>query len=1003
MDAFSVGVLSGLVASSLTAFVSQVTPPLLENLQGDRQDLIGKIQKDASLNEILSQALESVIQSAPYQDEKHAHNIRRFMESPEAETAARQLYGTFFSKGTKRKTSLNAIRNQFVASFGFYIGNSRQETKSLADQLFDVTVLACEKMLERAIDVGVLAGHEAKSSLRHKILLNEISGLKKNIQFLREGKQPPVDEILKFEEALRFQIVDRHGFITPPHFDAAKRIPIEEIGVAPQFQQLKGTGGELRKIIDFVAFLANLNRAVVVGNPGGGKSTLATRICHDVADHYTQRILGGRKLTAILVVLRDYGAAKKENKYSILQFIESLANSSYQVKPPSNAVEYMLLQGRAMLIFDGLDELVETRHRAEITSDIESFANLYPSTPILVTSREVGHEQAPLDEKKFIAYRLAPFDEPQVREYVQKWFRLEDELPRPQQQQKATAFLGESRTVADLRSNPLMLALMCTIYRGENYIPRNRPDVYEKCSMMLFERWDKSRGILSPLPFEAHISPAMKFLAHWIYSNDKLQTGVPQELLIAKATAYLRERRFEDVDDARKAARDFIDFCTGRAWVFSDAGTTKEGDRLYQFTHRTFLEYFTAAHLVRTNPTPQDLLSVLTPRIAKREWDVVAQLAFQLQNKQVEGAADHLLRSLLEQSDSATNTRSSFLSFAARSLEFLVPSPKITRSVAQACLDYVFDRYAKQHRPNDARSEGLIDLLGSVISSTKENLDAVSDCFEKGLLERINDPNTNVAVIATDIALNLRMTLNTHKSISPNRSECVDSCRTCSAKIWDRASGRIKRLAEVEPIIAIECYLRGGLSLEQLIQLHGLKGVILSLSHPALLYYSWSVLDSLILVTVLGQTSHLADDTNPLEDLSLIGKTLLKTKAPWLHERDRAPSLYEYGLLHLDTSKSKELTDPDAVFATFVAVALGIEFQASRRRDRQPFEVSPKLLQISTIKTLWPFLSQRLANPDATTQSETDAIPFSEIHWSTVRAWVNRTLNFTTYKATAAV
>ena len=39
---------------------------------------------------------------------------------------------------------------------------------------------------------------------------------------------------------------------------------------------------------------------------------------------------------------------------------------------------------------------------------------------MLVTSREVGYEQAPLDETRFIAYRLAPFDNQQVEEYAKK-------------------------------------------------------------------------------------------------------------------------------------------------------------------------------------------------------------------------------------------------------------------------------------------------------------------------------------------------------------------------------------------------------------------------------------------------------------------------------------------------------------------------------------------------------------------------------------------------------
>src|SRR5205823_13729081 len=113
---------------------------------------------------------------------------------------------------------------------------------------------------------------------------------------------------------------------------------------------------------------------------------------------------------------------KKIRNCSILQFIESKANANYQVEPPPNAFRYMLLNGRAIVIFDGLDELLDTSYRLEISSDVESFCNLYPSVPVLVTSREVGYEQAPLDEERFEVFHLAPFDNEQVHEYINKWF-----------------------------------------------------------------------------------------------------------------------------------------------------------------------------------------------------------------------------------------------------------------------------------------------------------------------------------------------------------------------------------------------------------------------------------------------------------------------------------------------------------------------------------------------------------------------------------------------------
>ena len=195
---------------------------------------------------------------------------------------------------------------------------------------------------------------------------------------------------------------------------------------------------------------------------------------------------------------------------------------------------------------------------------------------------------------------------------------------------------------------------------------------------------------MKPLPIkeiESQIKPAMMYLAHWIYSDEALQSGVTERKLVAKAADYLCPKRFEDRDEAEQAAREFIEFCRGRAWVFTDTGTTKEGDGLYQFTHRTFLEYFTACYLVRMYRTPDGLAEVLLPKIAKQEWDVVAQLAFQLQNKTIEDAGDELLSILIEQADKTQEDEAwNLLYFAARCLDFMVPSPRVTRQITTACI-----------------------------------------------------------------------------------------------------------------------------------------------------------------------------------------------------------------------------------------------------------------------------------------------------------------------------
>src|SRR5262249_47932192 len=154
---------------------------------------------------------------------------------------------------------------------------------------------------------------------------------------------------------------------------------------------------------------------------------------------FHERLFAGREITPCLLVLREYGSQKKVTNCSILEFLEQQSSSRYQIKPPPGAFEYLLLNGRLLLIFDGLDELLDTSYRQEITLNVETFCQLYPSVPVLVTSREVGYDQAPLDEKFFDLFRLAPFNDEQIRLYAEKWFARDEDYSAEQKIRKAQA------------------------------------------------------------------------------------------------------------------------------------------------------------------------------------------------------------------------------------------------------------------------------------------------------------------------------------------------------------------------------------------------------------------------------------------------------------------------------------------------------------------------------------------------------------------------------------
>lgn len=975
------GLVSGVLANALTALLAYTGRQAWGGAQKDIERALKDTVKRGRLVDQAADTLGGLMLTAD-----HAKDMKAFLSSADMEGLVRRLFAAHISADS---VAIGRIRQELTLRLSDWLRVPPGEIETASSRLHEALIQGCEGALHVAAQRGILAAYEATLLIRHRLIMSELQAMKGTIAALTEGRIVDSRAALEFESKYRQQL-SIHGYITPPHFDVPRRVPIDRLYVAPSFLRVARRKDERWDALSLRDFLQSLYRVVLIGNPGGGKSTLSQKICYDLAIRHGQRAVGGRALTPILVVLRDYGAQKAERRCSILQFIESVCNSKYQLPALQGAFEALLSGGRGMVVFDGLDELLDTSFRQEISADVEAFCKLYPSVPVLVTSREVGYYEAPLDERAFSVYRLSPFEDSQAREYATKWFALDSDLPSDQRVERAEAFLRESLVVPDLRSNPLMLALMCNIYRGEGYIPRNRPEVYEKCALMLFERWDKGRHIMVPLPFESHIGPTMKYLAHWIYANPPLQSGVTERQLISEASRYLLEHRFEQQDEAQQAAREFIQFCRNRAWVFTDMGTTKSGEKLYQFTHRTFLEYFTACYIVRSNSTPERLFTLLKPRIEKSEWDVVAQLAFQLMSRNVEGAGDSLLMLLLEETEqSKRRTPWNLLLFATRCLEFTVPRPTTVRIVAdrvvRSCLLYPL-RSARHHMgpEMDVPTQALQHLL----LAAPENRRAVTQAISAVVRESLSTGNDARAPRCLDLLFSLEFVSGALRGVPVS---LVDEWVAFSAEVLGPFAGRVRQVCRTDRGLCEDAVWHGIVSLPELLDWHGPGCILASSPHTTLPVARRVPLAFRAAFVALGETGFGKDR------LLIAGQVLESLGHASLTEgQDGLPSVDVFTsnlLWYLMTwmSSSRPQATPaklsrDAFFGLFVLLAVASE--DSPTSDLTMLDQSIRALD-SPADVLIPLLRARVHRESAARLSkQIRKCGFTDEQQALVRKWV---------------
>ncbi|MFG1671108.1 NACHT domain-containing protein [Streptomyces sp. Y7] len=594
---------------------------------------------------------------------------------------------------------------------------------SLAEEFFDHCDLEIAGFVGRLSDADSTLLDRIRQEAYSARVIAVLGAIERHTHALslRDSSSLAADQ--SFVSAYRRQAAFAHGYLEPPDFERRRRVPIGDLYVSPGITALLENRAAQYdgRTLGLTDLQRALDRTVLLGDPGCGKSTACQVLLHRHASDPGARV-------PFLVVLREF-ALTDEGRRSVVDHIEYRLETYYQCPAPPGAVDRLLLSGAAVVVFDGLDELVDTTRRREVTEIVELFCAQYPLTPVLVTSRAVGYDEARLDDRLFECYQLGPFDAEQSREYVEKWFAQEEATPQDARR-STSSFLTESSGLPDLCANPLMLALMCILYRGTSSLPRNRPEVYEQCASLLFRKWDVRRRIHVELSMARLVEPALRHLAFWLLTRHGEVAAVAERELVDRVMDFLDERGFEDPTDARAAAQQFVGFCRGRAWVFSDVGTDAHGESLYTFTHRTFLEYFAAAQLASTSDTPEVLARRLAPRVTRQEWDVVGQLAVQIKDRTTDAGAARVFTALLnDRRRRSLAGRGNLLAFLARCLTCVDPPPRTVRRLARATVEHLM--------LGDPATECSAPLA-ALLRSSSDCLDIVTDELSHAVAEAVS-------------------------------------------------------------------------------------------------------------------------------------------------------------------------------------------------------------------------------------------------------------------------
>lgn len=577
-------------------------------------------------------------------------------------------------------------------------GNLASRLDSVSDAPSLLEILD-EDELRRLASLDIAAGQRSRNELKAPRFLRDLAALLRDSKALDEAFSHGFDIKSAYAQMCAEMRIDHT--LDNGRRDGRVRFAFDSLYISRSAQDaaghLTGTDGMLES--------PRRARVVVTGDPGAGKSTLMQHVVRQVATGDDSRV-------PMLVRIREFGS----DRPILIEEIVAAIRRDLQLHDVSvTDVQAILTLGRGTVLFDGLDEASDVARRRLVAAAIDAFERRFPLTRILVTSRSVGYEQAPLGSA-FEILTLVEFDDAQVMEYARRWLQQNGG-----REGDAEIFYAELESIPDLRSNPLMLSLICTLYRARGHVPRNRRQVYFECADLLFNRWDPMRQIDQPIDQVQHGQDLMQEIALWYFNSQSAQKGVESRQIEGIVEHFFRDTAGVLPSEAGRRAHSFIEYCSDRAWLLTWVSKNEHGEKLYTFTHRTFMEYFAAEGLARTSSDTRVLVSHILVAYRENASSVVPELIVQSAEFARRGLGREVLRGIAEyEAGLGSRHRGIYLALRVRLAAVLTLPASYVEPLFKECLEALVDNSPESSAilsemmrlPRDQRTRLIAQLAG---------------------------------------------------------------------------------------------------------------------------------------------------------------------------------------------------------------------------------------------------------------------------------------------------
>jgi formylglycine-generating enzyme required for sulfatase activity len=401
--------------------------------------------------------------------------------------------------------------------------------------------------------------------------------------------------------------------------------------------------------------LATSQRLVVLGDPGGGKTTmlrwLATvyllRHKNDPAvDQIPDALtLPQRPWIPVLIRCRDLGPADLSRAFTDVLWMH-LAKTELQpeeAKIMNTVILDRIAKGEILLLVDGLDEITDRQVRTLFCQQLERTAARYPEAPILVTSRIVGYREMPDRLRAGFEHGMISDLRPEDKDaFAKRWVEVTESrqstVDKAKSAQELINALRSNDRIERMTGNPMLLTTLALVKRKVGKLPTRRNELYAEAVALLLN-WNPSNY---PPIDKKEALPQLGYLAYEMCRRG-VQSLTGEELLD------LLEQFRSDYPNIRAAnnhnPQAFMELLEARSSLLMRAGDVWQAKQLqeesvWEFRHLTFQEYLAARALLEGRYKERDKKTSLAEQVALVAAPQPALLNFVLGHPDQEGIID---------------------------------------------------------------------------------------------------------------------------------------------------------------------------------------------------------------------------------------------------------------------------------------------------------------------------------------------------------------------------